>query len=51
MMKRWAVAAAIALWVPLTAMGQLTPDEKRALEVKPAVALVVVQYQAKWTSR
>ncbi len=49
MMKRWAIAVVIALWVPLAALGQLTPEEKRALEVKPAVVLVVVQYQAKWT--
>ncbi len=49
MMKRWAIAVAIAVWAPLAALGQLTPDEKRALEVKPAVVLVVVQYQAKWT--
>jgi len=49
MMKRWAIVVAIALWAPLMALGQLTPEEKRALEVKPAVALVVVQYQAKWT--
>lgn len=49
MMKRWAIAAVIALWAPLAAVGQLTPEEKRALEVKPAVVLVVVQYEAKWT--
>jgi V8-like Glu-specific endopeptidase len=49
MMKRWAVTALIALWTPLAAFCQLTADEKRALEVKPAVALVVVQYEAKWT--
>jgi S1-C subfamily serine protease len=28
---------------------QLKPDEKRALEAKPAVVLVVVEFQAKWT--
>lgn len=49
MMKCWAIAVAIALWAPLAVLGQLTPDEKRALEVKPAVVLVVVQYEAKWT--
>jgi len=49
MMKCWAIAVVVALCMPLTALGQLTPDEKRALEVKPAVVLVVVQYQAKWT--
>jgi len=49
MMKTWAIAVVIALWAPLAAIGQLTPEEKRALEVKPAVVLVVVQYQAKWT--
>ncbi len=50
MMKRWAVAVGIALWVPLAALGQLTPEEKRAMEVKPAVVLVVVQYQVTWSS-
>ena len=49
MTKRCAIAVVIALWAPLAALGQLTPEEKRALEVKPAVVLVVVQYQAKWT--
>jgi S1-C subfamily serine protease len=49
MMKRWAIAVVIAVWAPLAALGQLTPEEKRAMEVKPAVVLVVVQYQAKWT--
>ena len=29
--------------------NQLKPEEKRALKVKPAVALVVVQFQTKWT--
>jgi serine protease Do len=29
--------------------GQLRTDEKRALQVKPGVALVVVQFQTKWT--
>lgn len=48
MMKHWAIAALIALLAPL-ATAQLTPEEKRALEVKPAVVLVVVQYEAKWT--
>lgn len=28
---------------------QLRPEEKRALELKPAVALVVVQYKTRWT--
>jgi S1-C subfamily serine protease len=28
---------------------QLKPDEKRALEAKPAVVLVVVEFKAKWT--
>ena len=49
MIKRWAIAALVAWWAPLAALGQLTPDEKRALEVKPSVVLVVVQYEAKWT--
>ena len=39
MMKRWTIAVVIALLTPLAAVGQLTPDEKRALEVKPAVVL------------
>jgi serine protease Do len=29
--------------------GQLTPDEKRALELKPAVVLVVVEFKTRWT--
>jgi serine protease Do len=29
--------------------GQLTPEEKRALELKPAVVLVVVDFKTKWT--
>lgn len=49
MIKRWTIVVVVAIWAPLAAVGQLTPEEKRALEVKPAVALVVVQYQAKWT--
>jgi S1-C subfamily serine protease len=49
MMKRWAIAVLLAVWAPLAALGQLTPDEKRAMEAKPAVVLVVVQYEAKWT--
>jgi len=49
MKKYWAIVTLIALWAPLAAVGQLTPEEKRALEVKPAVVLVVVQYEAKWT--
>jgi serine protease Do len=28
---------------------QLKPDEKRALEAKPAVVLIVVEFKAKWT--
>lgn len=43
------VAFALMVSVSLSAFAQLTPDEKRALEVKPAVVLVLVQYQAKWT--
>jgi serine protease Do len=29
--------------------GQLKPEEKRALELKPAVVLVVVDFKVKWT--
>jgi S1-C subfamily serine protease len=50
-MKRFAIFAIVlvvllsgSLWA-----GQLKPDEKRALELKPAVVLVVVEYKTKWT--
>jgi S1-C subfamily serine protease len=49
MIKRWAIWTWIALFCPMIAAGQLTPEEKRALEVKPAVVLVIVQYETKWT--
>ncbi len=29
--------------------GNLTPEEKRAVELKPAVVLVVVNFKTKWS--
>jgi serine protease Do len=42
------IAMTVALTLPAIAQ-QLKPDEKRALEAKPAVVLVVVEFRAKWT--
>ena len=39
----------LAGFTSLAFSDQLKPDEKRALEAKPAVVLVVVEFQAKWT--
>lgn len=50
-MKKFVAIAAI-FGVLLTGnlwAGQLRPDEKRALELKPAVVLVVVQFKTRWT--
>ncbi|HYB76667.1 MAG TPA: trypsin-like peptidase domain-containing protein [Candidatus Bathyarchaeia archaeon] len=51
MMKRLAMSIIVVavVYVSFVSAGQLRPEEKRALEVKPAVALVVVQFQTKWT--
>jgi S1-C subfamily serine protease len=51
MMKRFPLVVILTVLFNVTAAqaGQLKPDEKRALEAKPAVALVVVQFQTKWT--
>jgi len=51
MMKRLAMAVIVvaAVCVSVVSASQLRPEEKRALEAKPAVALVVVQFQTKWT--
>jgi len=51
MMKRLAMVIIVvaAVWVATVSAGQLRVEEKRALEAKPAVALVVVQFQTKWT--
>ena len=38
------VLSSIPLWA-----GQLRPEEKRALELKPAVVLVLVDFKTKWT--
>ncbi|MBZ5657656.1 MAG: trypsin-like peptidase domain-containing protein [Acidobacteriia bacterium] len=50
-MKRLAFALIVVamLCASDAAASQLRPDEKRALEVKPAVALVVVEFETKWT--
>jgi serine protease Do len=42
------IAVMAAFTVPSMAQ-QLKPDEKRALEAKPAVVLIVVEFKAKWT--
>jgi S1-C subfamily serine protease len=42
------IAVTTAFTSPAIAQ-QLKPDEKRALEAKPAVVLVVVEFKAKWT--
>lgn len=49
-MKSFGVVA-IILGSVLTSFlwaGQLSPEEKRALEVKPAVVLVVVEFETRW---
>jgi S1-C subfamily serine protease len=50
-MRRLVIAVIVVALVAVSAVSasQLRPEEKRALEVKPAVALVVVQFQTKWT--
>ena len=42
------IAVMAAFTLPAIAQ-QLKPDEKRALEAKPAVVLIVVEFKAKWT--
>jgi serine protease Do len=42
------IAVMAAFTLPAVAQ-QLKPDEKRALEAKPAVVLIVVEFKAKWT--
>jgi serine protease Do len=51
MTKRSTLALILAtlFCISIVRADQLKPDEKRALRVKPAVALVVVQFQTKWT--
>ncbi|HME01172.1 MAG TPA: trypsin-like peptidase domain-containing protein [Terriglobia bacterium] len=50
-MKRiaWLVALTLTLSAPLLSAGQMTPAEKRTLEVKPAVVLVIVTFKTTWT--
>jgi S1-C subfamily serine protease len=40
--------ALITLWGTLAYAGQLTPEEKRTLELKPGVVLIVVAYDLVW---
>ena len=48
-MKKLALLAALTmLWCFGTSAQQLTPDQKRTLELKPGVVLVVVQYTVTW---
>jgi S1-C subfamily serine protease len=48
--RRFLIAVLIAVGFTSPAIAdQLKPDEKRALEAKPAVVLVVVEFKAKWT--
>ena len=50
MVRRFLIAVLIAVGFTSPAIAdQLKPDEKRALEAKPAVVLVVVEFKAKWT--
>jgi serine protease Do len=47
--KKLALLAALTmLWCFGTSAQQLTPDQKRTLELKPGVVLVVVQYTVTW---
>jgi len=45
----WLVALTLTLSAPLLSAGQMTPAEKRTLEVKPAVVLVIVTFKTTWT--
>jgi len=51
MMKRFPLVVILTVLLNVTAAqaSQLKPDEKLALEAKPAVVLVVVQLRATWT--
>jgi S1-C subfamily serine protease len=39
----------MTLWGAVLNAGQLTPDEKKTVELKPGVVLVVVSYTVTWT--
>jgi S1-C subfamily serine protease len=45
----WLVALTLTLSAPLLSAGQLTPEEKRTLQLKPGVVLVVVTFKTTWT--
>ncbi len=47
-MKKLAMLAALIAISFATPAQQLTPDQKRTLELKPAVVLVVVEYTVTW---
>ena len=47
-MKKIALLAALAAIGFGTSAQQLTPDQKRTLELKPGVVLVVVEYTVTW---
>jgi len=48
--RRFLIAVLMTIGFTSPAIAdQLKPDEKRALEAKPAVVLVVVEFKAKWT--
>lgn len=48
--RRFLIAALMIIGFTSPAIAQqLKPDEKRALEAKPAVVLIVVEFKAKWT--
>ena len=50
MARRFLIAVLMIVGITSPAIAQqLKPDEKRALEAKPAVVLVVVEFKAKWT--
>jgi S1-C subfamily serine protease len=50
-MKSFGVIAIVLLSLSSGSLwaGELKPEEKRALELKPAVVLVVVQFKTKWS--
>jgi S1-C subfamily serine protease len=45
----WLVALALTLSAPLLSGGQLSPDQKRTLQQKPGVVLVLVTFKTTWT--
>ncbi len=44
------IFAATLLWALSALAGQLKPEEKRTLKIKPAVVQVVVKYKTEWKS-